>query len=478
MKSLKDFFVDTVKLLRWLVATVRRLSHAFLGGTWRYLHSNAFFEKFKVVETFVIQQVGAHLPDEPKLFWQKHHRMVLRIVYIVFVGMLLLNVARCAYRPDRVTIRPVVDGRIITFEGTNKALNGIRSVDLTVGAIQRLNLPGRLVWNEEKTAKIYSPFSGRVHSVEVQLGQRIEKNQVVAIIQSPDFGNAQADYKKAQAAASAAKSQLNRAKELYEYGVISQREYEQTVSDSTAAIAEFERAGARLKALGASANSVDQKFALRSPVAGVVVERNIYPGRELSSDLSNNPLIVVSDPTSLWATLEASEVDIGRFDLGADVMLHNNSTPNEKLSGKITQIADFVDPVTRTVKVRVEVPNEQKKLRAEMFVQAEVPLTHIEGIVIPAKAVLLVGTHHFVFVEAGPNKYVRHGVSLGARFADKVEVVEGLKPEHRVVIEGNLYLNEILRDASRSSGSKDPVMVTPAKPLIEDYPLDIHAIHN
>ena len=478
MKSIKEFLIDSIKLISWLAKDSYRLIRSLITSMIQATKSNVYWEKLRAAESFVIQQFETHLPNEPKLFWVKHHRKILKIVYFFISVFILLNIAKCAYTPEKVTIRPVVEGRVITFEGTNKALNGIKSIDLTVGATQQLNLSGRLVWNEEKTAKIYSPFSGRVESVEVQPGQKVEKNQVLAVIQSADFGNAQADFKKAQASANAAKANLARSKELFDYGIVSQKDYEQIVSDSTQAIAEFDRANARLKSVGAQTKNIDQKFLLRSPTAGIVVEKNIYPGRELNSDLSNTPAIVVSDPTNLWAVLEASEIDVGRFEIGAEVTLQNNTLPNEKLIGKIIQIADFVDPVTRTIKVRVNVPNQQKKLRAEMFVEAEIPLSHIDGIVVPAKAVILVGTHHFVFVEIGPNKYLRQGVSLGARFADKVEILEGLKPEHRVVIEGNLYLNEIFRDSIRSSGSTDPAIITPAKPLIENYPLDLNSPHN
>jgi cobalt-zinc-cadmium efflux system membrane fusion protein len=282
-----------------------------------------------------------------------------------------------------------------------------------------LVLPGRLVWNEEKTAKVYSPFSGRVESVEVQLGETVKKGQSLAHIQSPDFGVAQADARKAQAAAVLARSSLNRAKELYANGIIAKKE-----------------------------------FSLNTPYDGVVVERNIYPGRELSSDLSNAPLLTITDPNNLWAILEASEVDLGRFEVGAEVVIHNNTLPNEKLTGKIIQIADFIDPVTRTLKVRVEVPNQNKKLRAEMFIQADIPVTNLEGIIVPARGIFLVGDQHFVFVELDINKYERHEVKVGKRFADKVEVIEGLKQEQKVVTEGNLYLQEILRANARSQKGK------------------------
>jgi cobalt-zinc-cadmium efflux system membrane fusion protein len=150
------------------------------------------------------------------------------------------------------------------------------------------------------------------------------------------------------------------------------------------------------------------------------------------------------------------------------VVIHNNTLPNEKLTGKIIQIADFIDPVTRTLKVRVEVPNNNKKLRAEMFVQADIPVTNLEGMIVPAKAIFLVGDKQYVFVELDINRYERHEVKLGKRFADKVEVIEGLKQDQKVVIDGNLYLQEILRANMRAQKEKNDQL--PAKLLDSTSP--------
>lgn len=215
-----------------------------------------------------------------------------------------------------------------------------------------------------------------------------------------------------------------------------------------------------MKALGAGYKTVDQKFPLKTTVAGVVVERNVYPGREITSDLSSGPIFTVTDPKNLWAVLEASEVDIGRFTEGAEVVLFNNAMPNEKLKGKIIHIADFIDPVTRTVKVRVSVPNDSMRLRAEMFIQADIPLARVEGIVVPSKAVILIGDKHYVFTEVELNQFVRKEVKIGSQFADKTEITDGLKVEDKVVVEGSLYLNEILREHVKGEVGKSGWMET------------------
>jgi cobalt-zinc-cadmium efflux system membrane fusion protein len=454
MKTLGQFIKDFFVLLAWLIGLVKATFLKLFHAQKNQLQSKAYAEKFKALEALVIYHVQENLPSVPKDFWQAHHRKILRVIYFFVVAMVVVNFARCVYKPSHISVEPVIQADTISFPGVKKPLNGIRAMSLELGANHTLTLPGRLVWDEDKTAKVYSPFAGRIHTVDVQLGQKIESGQTLAIIQSPEFGQAQADAKKSEALAVLAKASLSRSKELFDHGILAKKEFEQISADAAQAIAEFDRASSRVKSLGAGYKTVDQKFPLKTTISGVVVERNVYPGRDISSDLSNGPIFTVTDPKNLWAVLEASEVDIGRFSEGAEVTLSNNAIPTERLKGKIIHIADFIDPVTRTVKVRVSVPNDSMRLRAEMFIQAEIPLARVEGIVVPSKAVILIGDKHYVFIETELNQFVRKEVKIGSQFADKTEITDGLTAEDRVIVEGSLYLNEILREHVKAEVGK------------------------
>jgi cobalt-zinc-cadmium efflux system membrane fusion protein len=94
------------------------------------------------------------------------------------------------------------------------------------------------------------------------------------------------------------------------------------------------------------------------------------------------------------------------------------------------------------------------RLRAEMFIQAEIPLARVEGIVVPSKAVILIGDKHYVFIETELNQFVRKEVKIGSQFADKTEITDGLTAEDRVIVEGSLYLNEILREHVKAEVGK------------------------
>jgi cobalt-zinc-cadmium efflux system membrane fusion protein len=454
MSLFNKFLIDLFALLRWSVGALKALVLGLMGHLRSKSNVKELTAKFKTIESKFIHVVEVNLSSTPQYFWQTHHRKIIRLSYLMIVIFLALNMARCAYKPSLISVEPYVESETISFPGVKKPLNGIKSSSLDSGASQVLSLPGRLVWDENKTSKVASPFAGRVDSVNVQLGQKVVNGEVLAIIHSSEFGQAQADAKKSEALATLARSTLTRSKELFDHGVLSKREFDQITADSTQAFAEFDRAASRVKALGGQYKAIDQKFALKTSVSGMVVERNIYPGREISSDVSAGSIFTVTDPKNLWAILEASETDLGKFSEGSEVYLSSSTSPNEKLSGKITHISDFIDPLTRMVKVRVSIPNEDMKLKAEMFVQANITLAKVEGIVVPTKAIILMGEKNYVFIETDVNKFTRKEIKIGAQFADRSEVLEGVKDEDKIVIEGALYLNEILRSDIKVNATK------------------------
>ena len=99
-------------------------------------------------------------------------------------------------------------------------------------------------------------------------------------------------------------------------------------------------------------------------------------------------------------------------------------------------------------------PNESMKLKAEMFVQANITLAKVEGVVVPTKAIILMGEKNYVFVETDLNQFTRKEIKIGTQFADRSEVVEGVKDDDKIVVEGALYLNEILRSDIKVNATK------------------------
>ena len=300
-----------------------------------------------------------------------------------------------------------------------------------------LRLPGRLVWNEDRTVRIVPQVGGRVQKITVEIGSNVKAGQMLAILSSPDFGQAQADARKAQAEQQLARQALERQRELHAAGIVADKDFQQTQAEAISAQAEAERASRRLAGLGGAS---DGSYTLRSPLAGVVVERNLNPGLEFRPEQGGDPLFVVTDPTSLWLQLDASEADLAALKAGEKTSLQVKQYPNERFSGVIHHVGDFVDPTTRTIRVRGEVPNQDRRLKGGMFVTALIELPPTQTLLVPVAAVFLVGEQRYVFVEEATGRYILRAVQAGPERNGRIEILAGVKEGEKVIIEGNLHL--------------------------------------
>ncbi len=345
---------------------------------------------------------------------------------------------------------PKVDGDAVTFPTNSAQLASFAVADVQKNLPATSSLFGRLTWNGDATANIFAPVSGRVLKIPATLNQKISAGDVLAEVDSPDYSQAFADARTAEGNFAAAEKTFLRQKELLAHGAAAQKDVESAEAAFNAANAEHERAKQRLANYGGSLDKGNASYQLCSPLAGVLVVRNLSPGQELRADmmLANAPQfftapLVVTDPSRLWLQLDLTENDLRLIKTGASVAVRSPSFPSETFSGTIDSVAQTLDPVTRTIIVRGSVDNAAGKLKAEMLVTVELPADDAPQLQLSAQSVYLRGSRHCVFVEEQPGKFRRREVELGAESGDRVEIVRGLQPGERVVSEGALLLEKL-----------------------------------
>jgi membrane fusion protein, heavy metal efflux system len=316
---------------------------------------------------------------------------------------------------------------------------------------------GRLVWDDDVTVRIFTPFAGRVIKIPAEAGQAVTANEPLAMIASPDYGQAQADARKAASDFVLAQRTFNRVRELFEHGAAPQKDLNSAEADLARALSEVQRTAARLAFYGGNTNSIDQVYQLKSPLAGIVVEKNINPGQEVRPDqmLANapqffSPLFVITDPTRLWIQLDMAEQDLPHLKPGQTIAVHARAFPTHTFSGKIVVVSDFLDPATRTIKVRGVVENPERLLKAEMFVNVDLLGDGQSGMDISLKAVFLKGEKHYVFLEEGRGQFARREIKVGPEHEGKILVLDGIQPGQRVVTDGCLLLEQMLHAAEGS----------------------------
>ena len=344
--------------------------------------------------------------------------------------------------------RPRLENGRVVFPKDSAQLGSFATEPVRESAPQQLRLSGRLVWDENRTVRLFPPFAGRVTHILVKAGDRVKPGQTLAVLASPDFGQAQADARRAKSDFALAEKNLNRVRELYAAGVSSRKEMITAEADYARAEAELARATGKIRLYGGGSESVDQNLALASPIDGIVVERNINPAQELRPDLqlaSSPATFVITDPSHLWVQLDATESQLASLKRGQTVRLRSSAWPEESFEATVEAISDFIDPASRTVKVRGSVINRDRKLKGEMFVTAELQDVVRTGLQVSERALVLSGGRYYVFVQESPGRFAWNEVEVEGVRDGVAGVVSGVDLGQKVVVEGTLLLHRLYR---------------------------------
>jgi len=365
----------------------------------------------------------------------------------------LLGACNPAPTPAPQIAAPIVQGNELRFAPGHPQLALLKTEPAQAATSVTIDMPAKLVWNEEHTQRVFASFAGRVQSIQADIGQRVGPGSVLAKLASPDFGQAQSDANKAIADANLAERALARQRELFGAGIVARKDYEMAEADLARAQAELDRAQGRTKLYGSGA-SVNQALALTSGIQGIVVERNLNPGQELRPDLNGPgvpPLFVVTDPSNLWIQIDARESELSVALPGTPFEIKSPSLPGLAFQGKVAAVSDYIDPQTRTIKIRGLVPNLQRRLKAEMLVTAYFERKFDTGVIVPAAAVQLVGNRHSAFVKTQDGVFERREVQIGFEGPRQTVLTSGIQPGEKVVIENALLISRMLRMAQEEA---------------------------
>jgi len=374
--------------------------------------------------------------------------------------LLLVGTALAGCEPktkDATPPGPTVTGDTVTLPVESPQLASLSAVPVPAPRATSVPFTGRLAWDDDVTVRVFTPFAGIIRRLPVDVNQPVAAGQTLAEIQSGDFGQAQADACKAQSDYDVAQKNLDRTQDLFAHGAAARKDLEAAQNARDDARAEQQRTAARLAIYGATATAADSVFRLPSPLAGMLVERNVTPGQEVRPDqmLANipqftSPLFVVTDPTRLWVWLDVAEADLPLVHQGQEFTIRTKSYPDHDFKARVDWVGGALDPNTRTVRVRGVVDNAEQLLKAEQYVSAEVPDAPPLRILIPDKAVFLRDGQYYVFVETGTGQFQRQPVKIGAEREGQVSVLDGLQAGQFVVTDGCLLLQSLTDNAAGS----------------------------
>jgi cobalt-zinc-cadmium efflux system membrane fusion protein len=303
---------------------------------------------------------------------------------------------------------------------------------------------GELKVNEGAYAEVGSPIPARVVRLLANPGQSVRRGQPLAELQSVELGQARAERTAALARVELARKTVERKRGLAEERIVSRGELQRAEAGAAEAEAELKAAEAAVDALGVGRSGTGglSGFSLVSPLSGTVLERMAVQGQ--TADPSRT-LFRIGDLSRLWLVVQAPERDVVRVRQGSPAEIALAALPGKKLRGTVEWVGREVDPHSRTVPIRLVLPNEAGTLKPGMFATAWIGTGGIPGeeervVAVPATALQRMDDRWIVFLPRSAGRFEVRPVERGRDLGDEVAVLSGLAPGERVVVEGAFVL--------------------------------------
>ncbi len=296
-----------------------------------------------------------------------------------------------------------------------------------------------------RTVPVVSLATGRVVEIKARLGDTVKKGQVLLRVQSADISGAFSDYQKAMADEQLAHTQLERAQRLYDRGAISLNDLQVSQDTEAKAQVDVKTSTEKLRLLGNI--NLDQPSGvvdILAPVSGVITDQQVTNAGGVAGLSSPNPF-TISDLSSVWVLCDVYEDDLASVRVGDRADIRLNAYPGRILMGRINNIGPVLDPVIRTAKVRIEVPNPGGLMRVGMFATAtfhgQTRETHAA---LPTTAILHLHDQDWVYVPTNDKKFRRIQVSAGQMLpANMQEIISGITPGQQVVTNALEFQNTV-----------------------------------
>ncbi len=371
--------------------------------------------------------------------------------------------------PQQDSIPSVVRLEPVAAQLAGLSVEAVREVSAT----RILEVEGRVVENQERTVTVGSFTEGIVVESYVLEGSFVEEGQVLARIHSHELYEVKAEYRKARADLQRRQAELDyarqahqRAERLYQLkaGSLQQLQQNQTAlqaaqSAVTMAEAEIESAQIHLNYLGVELGDIYPSAAqpddrgetplhlveVHSPIRGTVIARLITKGGVAAPA---ERLYTISDLSRLWVIAQVPEEHLGLVKKGMQVEIQVRAYPDESFPGRVLWVGDSLDRNTRTVQVRCQVDNPQRRLKLEMYASLLIRAGQGESVlVVPPAAVQVVDTTSVVFVQMTDHSFQLRPVEPGRQLAQGLEIAAGLEKGEQVAVGGVFVLkSELLKD--------------------------------
>lgn len=392
----------------------------------------------------------------------RHRRLAAMVLLVAVAGLVSCGgkdsepaASKAAAAPAPASAPAAASAEVASADPMSVDAGGEIARRLSTGPLvtktfaETIRIAGKLDVNQYRTSRIGAPITGRLTQVDALFGQQVKQGQVLAEISSPELGQAQLAFLRANSQQQLLTRAVERAELLLAADVIGSAELQRRQSERTVAIAEKRAAGDQLKSLGLTdqriktlerTGHIQATAPIVAPLNGTVIERRVAQGQVVNPA---DVLFIVSDLSTLWALAEVPEQD-GKFvKQGQSVEVEIPALDNNRTSGKVAYVADVVNPETRTVRVGVVLENGERRLKPSMLITMLIEGRSSAQQLVPSTAVVRENDRDYIFVAQTGNRFRLVPVDLGLERDGMRPVLKPFANNPTIVIDGAFHLNNV-----------------------------------
>jgi cobalt-zinc-cadmium efflux system membrane fusion protein len=348
------------------------------------------------------------------------------------------------------TSAPPADAQATLFQVPQNQIAQLKIADVKRSTwASVIHTTGTVDWDADHTTQAITQVNGPISKLLVDLGSVVAADQPLLYVASPDVANAVATYRKARNHQDYAKKTLDRSKNLLDHQVIAVKDLEAAEQDYNDATSDVESSLQALKIFGITQQEIDDaqhqgaamntQLAVRSPIAGVVVQKLVSPGLVIQAGMT--VCFMISDVSTVWTQGHIYDRDLDSIHVG-DTVEQTNNAFKETFQGTVSYIGALIDPATRTTSIRIVTKNPKGLLKKDMFLDAVIHTRTARTVLsVPTSAILRNEENlPFVYVQVSAGQFGQRLVTLGAQQGDDTEIASGLKEGEKIVAEGSVFL--------------------------------------
>ncbi len=307
----------------------------------------------------------------------------------------------------------------------------------------KLRLVGRIMADENRLVEVFPLVGGNVSEVNVELGDHVQKGDVLAVIKSGEVADFERQLTDARSDLLVAQKNLQVAEDLYSSKLASEKDVLAARNEVNKTEAELSRINEVISIYGINKKS---EYQAKAPISGFIIEKNINRDMQLRSDKSDN-IFTIADINDVWVNASVYESDISKIRENMEAEVKTISYPDSTFNGKVDKIYNILDPQTKTMKVRIKLGNASYILKPEM--NAVITLKYQDNntkIAVPSAAVIFDNSKNFVMVFHDKHNIETREVTIYRQAGETTYIETGLKDGEKIISKNQLLIYDALND--------------------------------